>query len=299
MSLRRIAEIHRRRGNEKDALKCLRKSARISKEISDFEGLADCYYHISTVFQLRRDFQKSQEYVDKCLETAEISGDLVQIAKAHKTLGSLHTRMGRDKEAHRAKSKAVEYAKDSGDLHLLSKCYNDEGVSYYKLGKNEEAMRSLEKGLESARMIGDASAIAYTLSNMASVYIEKPNLVKAEEFLDEAVEIFNFIREDRMVASAYLSYGFIYKMRGDWTKAMEFFKKNIGLTTKIGSPTDLFESYKTIGQIASEKDRRKGLFYLRKASAIAEAVEEGSLGESLRSEIRIALSEVTDEARAL
>lgn len=289
-SLRRIAGLQRRRGNHKVALRRLEKSAKISDDIGDLEGLADTYYNMGAIFLKQDNLGRSQEYVEKCLETAEISGNMAEIAKAHQALGIIKERLGKQKEGLRTKRKAVDYAKESGDLHLLSNCYTDLGVSYYRLEKNEEAQKSYEKAVESARRIGDVRAVAFGLYNAASAYIEKPDLVKAEECLNEAVEIFEVVQEENMVASAYLSYGFIYNMRGKWGEAEEYFEKNLDLIENSGSLADLYESYRTIGQITLKRDRRKGLAYLKKASAVAERVKEVSLRNTFRSEIRDLLS---------
>ncbi|UCD92199.1 MAG: tetratricopeptide repeat protein, partial [Methanobacteriota archaeon] len=292
-SLRRIAGIQRKRGYNREAMKSLEKSAEISKEIGDHEGLADSYYNLAAVFLRTGDLKKSQSYVDKCLATAETSGSLSEIAKAYQIYGVVEEKLGKNKEALRIKRKTVEYAKESGDLHLLNESYTGLGVAYYRLERNDEALSSYEKALESARTTGDVRGTAFALFNMASVYIEKPDLVKAEEYLDESVGILQILEERRMVASTYLSYGFIHKMRGNWTKAEECFKRNLSLVEDIGSPTDLYESYKTIGQILVEKYPRKGLTYLKKASAVVDAVDEVSLRDSLRSEIQSILSKAT------
>ncbi|MFQ6061044.1 MAG: tetratricopeptide repeat protein, partial [Thermoplasmata archaeon] len=160
VSLRRVAEIQRKRGQHKEALNSLQESARISEKINDYEGLADCYYNIAALLLTKGDLQGAEPYVDKCLETAEISGNLVEVAKAHKVLGALQTKMGKNKESLRTKRKAVEYAKNSGDMHLVSECYNNLAVSYYELGKNEEALKSFERAAEFSKRIGDARAIA-------------------------------------------------------------------------------------------------------------------------------------------
>ncbi len=296
ISLRRIAEIQSWRGNHEASLKSLLDSAKISEEISDLEGLAECYYGIASLLTTKGDLQKAQIYVDKCLETAEISGNMTEIAKAHKVLGILKQELGESKESLRIKQRAVDYAKESGDLVLLSSCYNNIGVSFYDLEKNEEALEKLEKALEVARTTGDARATAYTLTNMASAYIVKPDLIKAEECLDESAEIFHSLREDKMVASNYLQYGFIYDMRGDWEKAQGCFKKSLDLMTKAGSATDLFDYNKIIGQLTLKKDRRRGLHYLRKASAIADGIKEVALRDRLRSAIQEALSEAANQS---
>lgn len=293
VSLRRIAGIHRKRGNDEDALKSLRKGVKISEKIGDFEGLADYYYNMAALMLMKGVSERFEEYVSKCLETAEISGNLSEISKAHKILGALYINSNKNRQALRAKRKAVEYAKDAGDLHLLNECYIDLGVAYYELGKNDDALRSYEKACESTRRIGDARATAYTLSNMASVYIEKPNLLKAEECLDEAMEIFHVIQEERMVARAHLSYGFLYDKRGKWAKATKHFKESLRLAEKLGNPADLFRFYKTVGQITLKRNRGKGMAYLEKASAIANRVKEVSLRNNLKSEIQSALAKAS------
>ncbi len=288
--LRKISEIQMYRGNLENVMESLKRSARISKDVKDMEGLAGSYYDIAVLLRLESDYEESETYANKCLKAARSSGEKVEIAKAYRALGVIKGYTGKRGDSIRIRQKAIDFAKESGDLALLSDCYGNLAGELYDIKKIDEAMELDSKALETARESGNARMIAWTLSNLASVYISQEDYTTATECLDEAVDIYRQLQEHRLLAQIYVQYGYVYEDE-DWSKAKRYLKKGLDLINAFGNLANICEYYINVGHLYLWRGDDEGMTYIDEATAMLDKIEELELRERLESKIQDALDD--------
>jgi tetratricopeptide (TPR) repeat protein len=287
-SLRKIAEIQMWRGSLENVMESLKRSARISEDIKDLEGLASTYYDMATLSRMESIYDESEAYADKCLVTARTSGSKTEIAKAYRALGVIKGITGTHKESVKFRKKAIDFAKESGNLALLSICYGNLAGELYDAERIDEAMELDQSALTAARDSGNARAIAWTLSNLASVHISREDYAMATECLDEAVDIYQQLQEHTLLAQMHVQYGYVFEEE-DWGTAKDYLKKGVDLIDKFGDQASKCEYYINVGRLHIWRGDDEGMAYIDKAGDILKRMEDAELRERLESKIQDAL----------
>jgi tetratricopeptide (TPR) repeat protein len=225
-----------------DAYRGLKQSREAEKYlqsiISSHPSNPAAYYGLGYLYQLEREWQKSQEglgalekaielnpqlsdaraikaliyyYTNRYSEAAEIHNLLLREAeartdvelkvKALTTLGIIHRIWADAQRALDYLKAAHQLAVEIGDRIVEETCLGYIGAVYYKQDDYPQALNYWQRGLEVAREIGAKRDEGRHLGDIGLIYHDLGNLTKARAFYEQALAVARELADEQSEAS--------------------------------------------------------------------------------------------------
>lgn len=232
-------------------------------ELNDERGIANAKYNVAGIYYKTDNFHLGLVYLVDCLTIYRKFDDYHNLARTHKSLGTIYEYIGDYKKAVQAYESSIEYAKIAGDLNLESNAYNPLSSIYLKQGKVAQAMEIVEKAVAMKTQTGDTRGIAFSIYGRGKVYAATGECQKAEQDFTAAIGIHQQMGERLGLAMAYHKLSRLYVQVGQLGKAKAILKTALEVSETYNIAIILFKcNYLLYEVYKQEADHLNALKYL-------------------------------------
>ena len=179
-------------------------------EEGDERGIADAKYNIAGALYKTDNFNLGLTYLIDCLTTYKKFSDHHNLARVHKSIGTIYEFFGDEKSAIQSYEEAVKAGKEIDDLNLQSNAYNPLSGIYLNQGKLDEALMLIEKSIILKNRTNDVRGLAFALYGRGKVFIKTGDFEIAEKDLLESIRIHDKMGEKLGKAMSFHKLGALY-----------------------------------------------------------------------------------------
>jgi len=192
---------------------------------------------IATLINLSRQFQysnidKSREFAEQALKTAESANIRKLKVKAYENLGGLHSIGGDYSTALRYDNLALQGSMESRDSSNLSMNYNNVASDYYDLGEYDEAYFYFTQAFRLARAIDDSLRMAIALHNVGRVFKELGQYDRALAHLELSMAMSKNIGDADGIPYSLDEIADVMIRKGEYDSALTILKRSVKMARK-------------------------------------------------------------------
>lgn len=218
----RLGVLFYSQGNYAEALRQFQGELNLSKELSDFEGVARSLHRIGNLHFLRGENNEAIQHYEQSLRIFEELGDDSGVA------GSL------------------------GQIGLL---YKDQG-------KYEQALQRYQQALQIYEELGDRAGVSISLHNIGVLRQARGEYDEALQLYQQAMRIAEELDDRAGVASSLHQLGRLHQLRGEYDQALKHYEQSQRIKEELGSRTGVAISLSQIGKLYLENGQHVKAFPL-------------------------------------
>lgn len=148
-----------------------------------------CRVHngLSHLFLARNQLAMAENHADASLRIVHQIGDTRGLADVHRVRSKIAISRGDLETACTHDQRSLALYRELGNLPRIIQCCNNVGDSYRLLGRMEQALERLDEGLDLARQIGDTGGEALILRAKGELFIDQGRWETAAATLEQAL----------------------------------------------------------------------------------------------------------------
>lgn len=196
-------------------------------QLNDELGIAGAKYNIAGVYYKTDNYHLGLINLLDCITIYRKHNDYHNLARAHKSLGTVYDYFGDERNAIKTYEDAIAAAKMVGDLNQKSNAYNPLSSIYLKQGDIEKATQMIERSIFLKNQTGDIRGLAFSLYGRGKVYLATKRYTEAEADFLTAVNIHQEMGEKLGLGMVYHRLGMLYVETHQHEKALEFLQKGV------------------------------------------------------------------------
>jgi len=237
----------------------------IALDISkDSEITGDVYTAIGGIYYDQEDFEKSQEFYQKSLETNLKNGERQKLASSYNNLGEIYRFQEDYEKALEFYSQAVVINKQFNNDYFLAINYNNIGEVYLNKKKYNKAFENINASRKLFETVGNIELLAASYTSIGHYYFKTGAYNKAIKRYLKTLDynLDRFPKKDIIVKDAYYGLYNTYKQLGNNYKELEYYKKYTDLKDSVFN----LEKHKAIFEVQTRYETRqkeKEIIYLQ------------------------------------
>jgi ATP/maltotriose-dependent transcriptional regulator MalT/DNA-binding MarR family transcriptional regulator len=233
------------------ALKNLKSSLKIVKEVKDQVGINEINRSIAWVYWLKGEYDNAIEFYNKSLkEVTKLPIDSKHIeANILINLGNIYWEKSKWKKAIEYFDKSIKIFKDIKNNYKIAQIFNNIGCVHGENGDIDKAMNFFNKGISLSEEIYYIRGKAYTLLHSGESQIRQGDFQAAQKSLEKALDIFSKIEDSLGIIYTKINYGIIHLKENNWEKAKDYFLSSVDILTELDAEFYLAEIYLGLSMI--------------------------------------------------
>lgn len=243
-----LGAVHLRKGDYKNAVATLIRSAQYFENKSDSINMAKCYSNISSAFGELGDSQKAIAYGEKALAIFTRKNMLPYKAITLPNLAGEFLKGGDTLKAKSYFLQAEALAKQRNDQFSLARIYNNLGNMYLETD-HDQSEKYLMRSLDLRKETKSNDGIGTLYNNLGYLQLKKGNVQKAIPYLKTALQY----GKGSNASTTYNNLADAHQQLGDYKMALFFEEKKNALNDSILK----MENQKTIAEISTKYETEK------------------------------------------
>ncbi|MEP5613069.1 MAG: tetratricopeptide repeat-containing sensor histidine kinase [Cyclobacteriaceae bacterium] len=232
-------------------------------EVGDERGIADAKYNIAGAFYKTDDFNLGLTYLIDCLTTYKKFNDHHNLARVHKSMGTIFEFFGDEKSAIQSYQEAISAGEAVKDMNLQSNAFNPLSGIFLNQGKVDEALELIERSIELKIETKDTRGLAFALYGRGKVFTKTGKYELAEKDFLESLRIHEQMGEKLGHAMSYHKLGALYITMDRLDDARETLIKALQYSNKHKVILIKFKANLLLHEVAKrEKNHELALKYL-------------------------------------
>jgi signal transduction histidine kinase/CheY-like chemotaxis protein/Tfp pilus assembly protein PilF len=195
------------------------------KDLDDEKGIADAKYSIAGIYYKTDNYHLALIHLVNCLSTYHKFNDHYNLARTHKSLGTIYEFFGDTRNAIASYENTIEEAKKAGDVNIKSNAYNPLSGIYLKQNEVQKALTIAEQAIEIKNQTGDIRGLAFSIYARGKVYFKMGLFDKAEKDFEETLRIHQEMGEVLGVGMVYLKMAAVLMETNRITEAKDILNK--------------------------------------------------------------------------
>ena len=208
-SLLRIGNIHRNKGDNKEALSYYNRSLIIAKKLDNEIWISATYNALGIIYANMQKFKEAMGFLKKRLKIVLKIDSKNEIAATVCNMGYIYFSQKRRKKALEYFEKDLEICKDLNDLRGIAIASGNVGIVQYEMKQYDEAIENFEIKLSISEQMSDKKGISKALGNMGLVYTKLKDYKKAMSYLKNKLKLAIELGDKSEIA---YSYGYIARV---------------------------------------------------------------------------------------
>lgn len=139
--------------------------------------------YIAEIYLTKKDFKKAEEYLNKAVINAEISGDVNSLIWSYTNLGTINFEKNKHQDAEKNFITALELSRKSDYKLDIIHSLTELGKFYFNTNKLKEAEKNLLEAFQLATEINSVQDLTNITNTLKDVYAQLNNYKQAFEFL--------------------------------------------------------------------------------------------------------------------
>jgi len=220
-----LGTIDLNKANHENSLKLFFEAVSISEKINDTKTTIGAYNNIGVCYYDLFDYDKSEEYLLKCLDLIKESKMNINKSNIYNNLGLIaHERQDYDKELNYLTKALVIYKQENDSIGMALIIGNIARVNREK-GNLEDALRGFNQSLKYISKSKSFTNIITLNMNIGITYLEMKEYDKALSYLNNGLKMAkeNNYKEQEMKLLYNISN--VYREINDFKTSLEYFEK--------------------------------------------------------------------------
>jgi tetratricopeptide (TPR) repeat protein len=228
-------------GDLDDATGILLEALDEAERSADCASLVRTYYGLCMVYQMSGKIGRMVEFSEKCLATAELTGDAQLTKLAYGAKGNVLVALCEWEESKEWYRDDADIAKETASGRDAATTFVNLGRAHMYLGEWLSADDCFERSLVLAREANCEYSLGLSLCNSAILRMRMGALGEAAERFREAIVRAGVASDDCGLASTLSDLGELEHVRGNDQSALELFARSEELMEQTGTVDDLPE----------------------------------------------------------
>jgi len=264
-SLNQLSLFHMIRGEYDESIKLAEKAIGYFEKLADERGIADAKYNIAGVYYKTDNFNLGLVYLIDCQKIYRKYDDHHNLARVHKSIGTIYEYFGDQKSAIKSYEEAVDSGVKANNLNLQSNAFNPLSGIYLNQGKIEKAMTLIEQAIAMKNQTGDTRGLAFSLYGRGKVYTKTGEYQKAEADFLESNRIHEEMGEKLGLGMGYHKLGALFIASEEYEKAKVYLFKALDFSKSYKVAIIIFKAYYLLYTVfKKENNIETALEYLEK-----------------------------------
>lgn len=245
------------------------------------------YNHLIALHEMRNEYVKAKECIDKGYNLAlELNDDLC-LAKILNSKGVYFHIFGNDEDALKCYKMAMVYYEKSNDNRGVGTSCNLIAGYYYLLEDYDESLKCYQKANKIGKDLPDFDMLALSTCRIGLIHYKRKDKKKALEILKNPIFFEEKIENKKIVIEVYYVKGLIYKSLNQRENAKINFEEAIQLADSIGAKYLTARVYNELGIFFLEEgDIKTSYDNLKKCIDILNIIREKIDDENLRKQFK-------------
>ncbi len=256
------------------ALKMVKKTERLSKDLNYDPGLMQSYYNAGILFKNLHKNDSALFYNAKARDLAIKLKDSKKVAATHFAAGRIHNLMGNYELAINAYQKSLKIEEERNDTIATIITTNSIGSLYNQLEEYDLALQYLNKSRNMAERAGHKNYLAMSLSNIGGVYFKKGDHDNALDLYQKSLQIAEEMGLTPGITINSIKIGETYLEQKKYTLAAKAFNRSLDISRKARDNRGLIKNLSNLAKIDLEQNRPyKALEKAKEAYAISDRIK--------------------------
>jgi CHAT domain-containing protein len=278
VALAYIARVYEWQGKYEEAAKSVFKSLKLLDKSPQEKG--EALFAKAALLGDAGDYENMLAVLDTCLQIYNTLKNQNKIALTLYNIGYTYELKGDYTKAKEYLERGYNLAYKIGSMRIVFRAEMELGVVFHKLGKYEVALESFNKSLFKAEFIQNKHLIALVLLRIADLYNSMGQHDKSVEHAIRSVDLAQQLKHTRLYFKALTLLGQSYQKRKDINKAIESFNQSIKIAEELrywgpyGEPlrqsifgTIITPYYEMVNILVDQGKYEEALVYAEKAKA--------------------------------
>ncbi|NAS10590.1 tetratricopeptide repeat protein [Poritiphilus flavus] len=245
----------------------------LAKEINFYKGQATAYSTLGGSYWEKGNFEKSKEYLEKCVALASEIDDKIQIGNAYNVLGAIHTQTIEYTKAMEYYTKAARIFKEAGATRRYILILGNIGFVYRSMDNLDGAERYLLEADSLAKAINDQAARAFSSYNLSIVYRKRGEFDKAIAANLNAISIYKRLGNRKRVAFGQYTMGKIYWEKEEFQQALGYYQQALEISISVDDSVNIGHTHQEIARCFHKLNKnQQAKEHLQKAKAVADGI---------------------------
>lgn len=225
LSYKNLGEIYSMENNLDSAAASYLKTIKILENTKrEKSKLGDSYIGIGEIYMNLRNFEKSQEFLDKGILLFRSIDDYDGVMFASSMLGALNFEHKSYQAAIELLAPALEYYESVGDPYRISETNRYLGLSYLNTGNFSDAEIKLSDAVSFGREAGEPVNLADALMGYGDLLFRKQKYAAALELFKEADNLYSNVDHMRGKIQSTQMLALLFEQTGDFEKSNSYLK---------------------------------------------------------------------------
>ncbi len=279
----KIAWVHKKRGELKEALEADLAALKYMEEINDPKGIAGANERLSEDVLRQGRKEDALEYAKKAIAISKENNLVEEHVYALTAAGAANIAMGAYEDAYTYFDEALTSAKALGFNPMsLSDFSNNRGNALKRLGRYTEALKEYKNAQALAEQSNYKNAINTVTANLGEIYLLLGNYEEALPYQLETIKLQEADGDLPNLPENYMHVSTIYEKLGNYQLALEYQKKarimgdSIAAAQSDRNMSELLTQYETGKKEATivsqnqkiEQQRKTQLLYISLAALL-------------------------------
>ena len=230
-------------GEYESAINCYQQSLKISQEINDVIGKANCFNNLGNIYSYRGEYEIAINYLNQSLNITQnidsVTSEQIEKykyieANSLNNLGNIYNNKREYQTAINYIKKSLKISKEIKDYKTMAHSFNNLGIAYKDLKRYKTAINCYQKHLIITRKIGDYNEQARCFNNLGDLYTLLNDYTQAIDYLQKSLEIKREIGDRNGASYSLSTLGDVHLYLKDYRKALDFYQESLEITQDTG-----------------------------------------------------------------
>ncbi|MFZ4427302.1 MAG: tetratricopeptide repeat protein [Saprospiraceae bacterium] len=220
---------------------------------------------------LKGDYFEAASLFRKALQAFEVLDQGIGTAEALGHLGNLFFRQGQYEISEQYLLRCIETARNLAQYRLDAQFVANLGLNYMNQGNYAAAISCQQEHLAFCRYNNDRQGMCVMFVHLGIVLLEKGDYAPALEHFQQGLDLSNELGNKQLTAVALGNIGEIYERQGDYRQAMDHYRKDLELCESLGDKQGIAIALGLIGQLLNiQGEFHRAIEYLQKDLMLCE-----------------------------
>lgn len=192
-------------------------------------GRAEVLTDIARIYFRKRDFKQSQEFYEKALEAARVTGDQEFEAAALNGLGIVKHYTGETGPALQLYRQSLELAEKLGNKERTGNALNNLAMIHRLRGEPELASEMYRRSIRTFEEMGDKARLALALSNFSTFLQSSDDYSSSLRHLQRSLTLYEELGDKPGVARVLNNLSVTYFKQGNHPLALDFGLRSLAI----------------------------------------------------------------------
>jgi len=205
-------------------------------------------------YEVRSDFSKALEYLQRSLIIFEEFFYRKEIANVLQRIGFIYERQGENSKALDYHQRSLMVFEEISDNQGMSSALLWMGFIYDLQGDYSRSQDCFQRTLKLYEEVSDKEGIAEVFGNIGYLYMQNDNFSKALEYYQQCIQMYEECNSKYSMTFALNNVGYIYMAQEDFPRALEYFQRSLKIKEELSDKHGIATTLIPIGLIYMQQD---------------------------------------------